>query len=242
MNYIDDLDLISAPFDGCWGFRAFSSSSHSQSRVVSFRGDGADEARALLESRFTPASFVWMRTGHTAQSQLIRKGDPAQVADGYVTDQPGLLFALTSADCLPIVVCDPYERNTALIHAGWKGLVHGVIENSLDVLEGLGTGLGRCHVWMGPSIGQADYEVGGEVAEAIRSTTGFFSAALAPSPSGKWLLDLAGIGRAKLEERGMRASNISICGESTYTSNRLHSARRDKDASGRMVTVAGFTA
>ena len=86
--------------------------------------------------------------------------------DGHVTSAPGLLLAVSAADCVPIFVADPEARAVAVLHAGWRGVAAGLLERGLDAVaqEGARRGL---HVHLGPSICGSCYEVGPEVFEAV---------------------------------------------------------------------------
>ena len=116
--------------------------------------------------------------------------------DGHVTDRPGVLLAVTTADCVPVFVVDPEHRAVAALHAGWRGVAAGVLERGFAVLQdAFGTKPEASHVHMGPSICGRCYEVGTEVFEALDR----------PVPDGPSPIDL----RAVLVERAC-ALGVSI--------------------------------
>jgi len=83
-------------------------------------------------------------------------------ADAIVTATPGLAVAVLTADCAPVLFADPTARIVAAAHAGWRGALGGVIEATLATMEALGGRRARVRAAVGPSIGQAAYEVGPE--------------------------------------------------------------------------------
>lgn len=88
--------------------------------------------------------------------------------DALITDEPGLALAVYSADCVPILLADPSAKRIGVIHAGWRGLVSGVIENAS---KALGANQGVCAI-IGPSIGPCCFEAGDEVLESASSALG----------------------------------------------------------------------
>jgi YfiH family protein len=102
----------------------------------------------------------------------LREGGPptgltlVPECDGHVTSAPGVLLAVSAADCVPIFVVDPAERAVAALHAGWRGVAAGVLERGLDALAGIG-GRTALRLHLGPAICGECYEVGPEVFEAV---------------------------------------------------------------------------
>ncbi|MBT3958661.1 MAG: polyphenol oxidase family protein [Gemmatimonadales bacterium] len=91
--------------------------------------------------------------------------------DGHVTDEPGVLLGICTADCVPIFMVDPVNRAVGVLHAGWRGAAAGVQERGLAVMaERFGTVMADVHVHVGPSICGACYEVGPEVFESLDQT------------------------------------------------------------------------
>ncbi|MEM7414269.1 MAG: polyphenol oxidase family protein [Gemmatimonadota bacterium] len=91
--------------------------------------------------------------------------------DGHVTDQPGVVVSVATADCIPVFVVDPERRAVAALHAGWRGVVAGVLEVGLSTMrESFGSEVSDLHVHLGPAICGRCYEVGPEVFEAVGLT------------------------------------------------------------------------
>lgn len=134
---------------------------------------------------------------------------------------PGTGFGIRTADCLPVIIRD--NQSLALVHAGWRGLAAGIVEEALDLMRPASA----LHVLLGPAAGADSYEVGSEVLEAIGSR-----AASKPGEKGHPLLDLAGTAANIIRSRFPDASIVS-CGRNTITDRVFHSFRRDGDAAGR---------
>ncbi len=88
-------------------------------------------------------------------------------ADALVTQQRGVLLAVTVADCVPVFIVDAERGTLGLAHAGWRGTAAGVVERTLERMEGVGSQVGSLLVHLGPSICGECYEVGPEVTEAL---------------------------------------------------------------------------
>ena len=90
----------------------------------------------------------------------------ADECDGHVTSEPGVLLAVSAADCVPIFVADPAERTVAVLHAGWRGVAAGMLERGLDAVAPAGRRR-QLRLHMGPAICGSCYEVGPEVFDAV---------------------------------------------------------------------------
>jgi YfiH family protein len=144
-------------------------------------------------------------------------------ADGHLTDRPGTLLAVTTADCVPTFVVHPHRRVVGAIHAGWRGAAAGILERGLDALESaFDTAADELHVHFGPAICGVCYEVGPEVFEAL---------GLEP-PTGPTPIDLRRALAGRAVERGVQPSRITVsthctrCGDSGLYSHRAGDAQR----------------
>ncbi len=109
---------------------------------------------------------------HGGTVRLHREGPPGFLVcppgDGHASRAPGVLMAITIADCVPVFVVDPIRRALALLHAGWRGTSSGILERGLEVLrDRLASRTSDLHVHLGPAICGSCYEVGAEVFEAL---------------------------------------------------------------------------
>jgi len=146
-------------------------------------------------------------------------------ADAIVTRAPGLAVGVTAADCGPILFVDPNARVIGAAHAGWKGALTGIVESTVDAMEGLGAERAGIVAAIGPLIRQPSYEVGNEFVERFVDVDAenvlFF---LPASREGHAMFDLAGFIRMRLENAGV--SVIDDIGVDTYSDERFFSYRR----------------
>jgi purine-nucleoside/S-methyl-5'-thioadenosine phosphorylase / adenosine deaminase len=145
-------------------------------------------------------------------------------ADALVTSDPGTVLAVLVADCVPILLYDPRSHVIACVHAGWRGTVAGVTGAALDTMAALGSRPGDVIAAMGPAIGPDRYQVGEEVAQAVRERFGERAGTvIRPDGTGRWLCDLWSANRLLLREAGMAGQNIHVAAVSTgadFFSNR----------------------
>jgi hypothetical protein len=200
------------------------------------RNPGVAAARAQLRA-IVPREPLWLAQDH---GRRIASGDaadsPAPHADGAVARTPGNVCAVLTADCLPLLLCDDGGSVVAAVHAGWRGLSSGVIEQTLRVIDRPRAAL---LAYLGPAIGPAAYEVGIEVREAFiaADATGGrgAAAAFAPGRPGKFHADLYALARLRLARSGVE--RVYGGGYCTYAEReRFYSFRRD-GATGRMASL-----
>jgi YfiH family protein len=150
--------------------------------------------------------------------------------DGLASDREGLLMTATIADCVPVFLLDPPSRAAALLHAGWRGTVAGVLTRGLEALSGLtGSRFSDFRVHLGPAICGACYEVGPDVLAR------FGLLANGPGP-----LDLRDRLTEEALQQGVPRAGISRSPACTACDpERLHSHRGSKGTAGRMVAFIG---
>jgi hypothetical protein len=153
-------------------------------------------------------------------------------ADAAFTSEPGVVLAIQTADCLPLLVCANDGSEIAAIHAGWRGLAGGVIE---ACIRRLATPSSRLLAWFGPAIGPASYEVGEEVRAVFVARDADAAAAFAPTRPGHWHCDLYALARQRLAALGV--TRIFGGGFDTFADSRFYSYRRDGASSGRIASL-----
>lgn len=152
---------------------------------------------------------------------------PVAEADALVSDTPGLVLVIRTADCAPVLVAG--RTAVAAIHAGWRGLAGGVVQAAVAALRALDAGPLRAAV--GPCIGPRHFEVGDEVVAAL----GPLAVVAGRSPRGRPLLDLgAGCQRALTEAGVYEVDRLSTC---TVADPGWCSHRRDGDRAGRQASI-----
>ena len=189
--------------------------------------------RELLRAALKlPADPVWLRQVHGNQVLNALQVDAHNKADGAWTAQPGVVCTVLTADCMPVFLCDRAGTKVALLHAGWRGLAAGVIEQGV---RALGVAPEEVLVWLGPAIGPNAFEVGPEVKAAFVQNDSAAEAAFAPANTGRYLADLYALARLRLSALGV--SRVFGGGFCTFTErDRFFSYRRD-GACGRMASL-----
>lgn len=194
--------------------------------------------RALLEATLAGAKPIFLSQVHGTDVLTLTPATlDGTVADACVTLESNLACTIMVADCLPLLFVDETGYVVAAAHAGWRGLAAGVIEQTIQAMCTQARVESRnLRAWLGPCIGPQVFEVGDDVRDAFVSTsegaTENSCAYFKPhaTHAGKWLADLAGLARLRLQALGVRsiAGNDSSPAWCTVTqSSRLFSYRRD---------------
>ncbi|MGY1530421.1 peptidoglycan editing factor PgeF [Luteimonas sp. A649] len=156
-------------------------------------------------------------------------------ADAAVTDVPGAVLAILTADCLPVVLAARDGSEVGAAHAGWRGLAAGVLDTTVAAMHSPPRDL---VAWLGPAAGPAAYEVGPEVRDAFVAGDAGADAAFVSTRPGHWHVDLYALARRRLQAAGLAAADIHGGGLCTITDRaRFYSHRRDA-RTGRMATLA----
>lgn len=158
-------------------------------------------------------------------------------ADAAVTRTPGVVLAILTADCLPVLFCARDGSEIAAAHAGWRGLRAGVLENTLAAMRAPRE---EILSWLGPAIGAQSYEVGDEVREAFLENDRAAAEAFRSTRPGHWRCDLHALARQRLRAAGV--GKIFGGGFDTFTDPRLYSYRRDGVRSGRFASLVWLDA
>ncbi|MGZ6987999.1 MAG: polyphenol oxidase family protein [Thermoanaerobaculia bacterium] len=160
--------------------------------------------------------------------------------DALLTNRPGVLLAVASADCVPVVLADPENGWIAAAHAGWRGTAARVLDAVLDALAARGVRLGNLFAAFGPSISRDRYEVGPEVVAMLRDAyrgVDVPSEAVREGQGDCHFVDVAAFNEAALRARGVGAERIATRGLCTAGTPDLPSWRRDGAGAGRILTV-----
>ena len=157
------------------------------------------------------------------------KGGILGKADALKTQKPGLVLAIRTADCVPILV--EAQASVVAIHAGWRGIANGIIEKTLVDIPDLKAAV------IGPCISVDAYEVGSEVVEGIAQTgipLEVFVQERQPRPH----VDLKAAAAYQLRRAGVAV--VDVLPHCTYLDENFHSYRRDKNRSGRLAGLIAF--
>ena len=197
---------------------------------------GDDNKQAILNRQIIremldlPDEPVWLDQVHSNRAVKALKTNSLQQADASYTDEPGIVCAVMTADCLPLLVCSSDGTQVAAIHAGWRGLLAGVISNTVAAMQKQ-----DFLVWLGPAIGPDCFEVGSEVRDAFLHKSMEFNPAFKAQSNRKWLADIYQLARVELAAIGItKVYGGTHC---TFTEHdRFYSYRRDAQT-GRMATL-----
>ncbi|HEY9099648.1 MAG TPA: peptidoglycan editing factor PgeF [Thiobacillus sp.] len=197
-----------------------------------------DDAARVAENRsrlrqHVPAEPVWLKQVHSAT--VVEAGSGLFEADAVLTRQKRQVCVVLTADCLPVLFCDRAGSVVAAAHAGWRGLAHGVLENTVAAMQ---VPPGEVLAWMGAAIGPQAFEVGDDVRQAFVEQHPEAANAFVPHPSGvpgKWLADIDHLARIRLTHAGVHA--IYGGGRCTFSeADTFYSYRRD-GVTGRMASL-----
>ncbi|MCE2714725.1 MAG: peptidoglycan editing factor PgeF [Acidibacter sp.] len=200
----------------------------------------ARNRRRLTEALALPSQPWWLEQVHGTEVAIFEQPAPLAetavtatrpIADAAVTRMAGVVLAIQVADCLPVLLTDDEGLVLGAAHAGWRGLVGGVLERTVEAMGVPGSHL---RAWLGPSIGPAHFEVGEEVREAF-TAAGDSASAFVPNPRGRWQCDLPALARARLRRLGVtRIAGGEWC--TAADPMRFFSHRRDQ-RTGRMAAL-----
>ncbi|MGQ0628414.1 MAG: peptidoglycan editing factor PgeF [Phycisphaerales bacterium] len=187
-------------------------------------------------------SVVEVYQVHGDGVHVYRRGEGVEAtsrvrADALVTDDPGVVLCMRTADCAPVLMADGSGRVVAAVHAGWRGVIAGVAARAAEVMEREFSAPCRRAV-IGPCIGADAFEVGAEVVEAFRAGFGEDPSVWRARSDGKGHVDLQRALRVQLERAGVAV--VEACGGCTVSQPGLYfSHRRDRGVTGRMAALIG---
>lgn len=210
--------------------------SSDQTEIVAINRARVAEAMGL-----GPEALVTVHQVHSARALPVT--GPLSIrpeADAMVTATPGVLLAVLTADCQPVLFEDPEARVIGAAHAGWRGSVDGVLEATIEAMEALGARRSRINAVIGPTISQAAYEVGPEFFDRFRAEDEDSTRFFANGPGDRLLFDLPGYGLYRLREAGV--GHAEWTGHCTYRDpERFYSFRRTTHAGeadyGRLIST-----
>ena len=192
----------------------------------------ARNRQSLKQHRNLPAEPLWLQQVHGIEVVDAACCRAVPEADASFTCRSGIVCAVMTADCLPVLLCDEGGSVVAAAHAGWRGLLDGVIEATVMGME---VPAARLMAWLGPAIGPTAFEVGDEVREQFMAVDAQAVQAFQPSPNGRWLADIYKLARQRLASSGVeQVYGGHWC---TFTDKqRFYSYRRD-GVTGRMASL-----
>jgi len=182
-----------------------------------------------------PAEPLWLEQVHgieVADLDAARGGGPHLTADAAIARRAASVCAIQVADCMPVLFAARDGCAVAAAHAGWRGLAAGVLEATLARLAVAPAGL---IAWLGPAIGAAHFEVGGEVRAAFLAHDAAAAAAFTVNTRGRWQCDLNALVRRRLSAAGVTA--VFGGGRCTYSDPLRFFSYRRAGRCGRMAAL-----
>jgi YfiH family protein len=213
-----------------------------------------------IDGEHTPSSLVTLRQVHSATVHVVKEEDGALEGklqtpegtavlegDGLMTSQPGVLLAVGTADCVPVLVVDVAKRVVAAFHAGWRGTAAQIVERGVATMQQeYGSRREDLVAAIGPSIGACCYTVGEDLRQSFEERFRYAKDLFNGQSASPLLLNLWEANRRQLLNSGVKDSQISVVGECTACTRdeggQLHyfSHRAEHGVAGRMLNVVGL--
>ena len=189
------------------------------------------ENRNRLKSIFNlPSEPVWLEQTHSNKVVCLDEQPLNLQVDASYALNTDVICAVLTADCLPILLCNESGTKIAAIHAGWRGLLSGIVENTINALHDP-----DLIAWLGPAIGSNRFEVGEDVQKAFCKKSSVFSSVFRKQKNNKWLMDIYQLARIILVVHGIKkVFGGEFC--TVTEKDRFFSYRRD-GKTGRMATL-----
>ena len=200
--------------------------------LASHVGDELKAVKQNRESLDVPNAPQWLEQVHSTKAILLPNEVAVPKADASYTFEKNVVCAVMTADCLPLLITDTSGSCIAAIHAGWRGLCDGIIEETIKKLPAESASL---LVWLGPAIGANVYEIGEEVYDAFTKDDVEAKKSFANTSDKHWLFDIYRLATLRLNRLGV---NHIFGGDHCTLSEKkqFFSYRRD-DVTGRMASM-----
>jgi len=169
-----------------------------------------------------PIQYMDQVHGNKLEIILSHSSLPIDETDSLFSSTSNLALGVLTADCLPIALSKKDGSEFAILHAGWKGLLSGVIESTLTSFT---KGCSDVSAWIGPSISLKNYEVGNDLYESFMNKDDGSESNFIEKGHDKWLFSLHGEAKRIL---GKYDINVDFSSECTFESESLFSYRRDQ--------------
>lgn len=188
--------------------------------------------RKLRQDLNLPNEPCWLNQAHTKNVVVADNHASYPNADASYTTTPNIVCVELTADCLPILLCSKKGDLVAVIHAGWKGIVNGVIEATIHALP---INPAELIAWLGPAIGPNSFAVGEDVREQFINFDAKAQNAFRPIANHKWLFDIYFLGKQRLNNCGI----FTIYGGEfcTYSAPEKFFSFRRSAKTGRMASL-----
>ncbi len=210
-----------------------------ETRLAAIPGMDREEGRRRVSQALAGRGRLFFLTQVHGSAVLRAPWPGVPEGDAALTATPGLLVAIETADCLPILLVEPVARLAAAVHAGWRGTAARIAAHAVETLLAAGATVSRLLAVLGPGIGGCCYEVG----SALRVAFGpAYEAHVRRGPRGRDHFDLRAANVAQLVAAGLTPQSIEDLDVCTYCDPRgLPSFRRQGPSCGRIVSYVGWS-
>jgi YfiH family protein len=196
----------------------------------------AENRRRIREALELPSEPVWLHQVHGTTVVGAEAQETTPTADASISDMPGQVCAVLTADCLPVLICDRAGTRVAAAHAGWRGLSSGVLRSAVEALS---VPSSRLMAWLGPAIEPEAFEVGPEVRERFLDLDPGHDLSFVANARGRWQADLYGLARRELQRLGI--GDVFGGGERCHADAERFFSYRRENRTGRMATLIWLT-
>ncbi len=186
--------------------------------------------------------FLRLKQIHSALIHDVDASTPDYQIEGdaLITKEAGLALCSITADCVPVLVFCAESRMISAIHSGWRGVAARLVPLTLERMKEKGANPNHMHIWMGPHILKKSFEVERDVCEKILASASLSLESPAEDfnikENGRYNIDLAKILLRQISEFSISSSQIQLLARDTKTDLSYHSARRDRELSGRQIS------
>ncbi|MEM7283761.1 MAG: peptidoglycan editing factor PgeF [Pseudomonadota bacterium] len=189
--------------------------------------------RLLTQHADLPQAPNWLKQVHGNRVvTLVESSADLEEADASVTETPGAVCAVLTADCLPVFLCSDDGTEVAVAHGGWRGLASGILSHTVSAFRATPESL---MAWLGPAISQDHFEVGDEVRQQFVAKDPSAMACFRENERGRWQADLYGLARRSLARAGVsRVFGGEFC---TYANKSKFFSYRREPKCGRMASL-----
>lgn len=227
-------------------FNSLNLGTETEDQSTNVEGNRATFTRAF---NLSPHQLLTVKQVHGDDVLLIDQENPDLChfldlkVDAIVTNQPGIMIGILTADCLPILIWHEEKKIAAVIHAGWRGAANGLIAKVIQTIHAtFDCPAAELHAAIGPGIGAHNYEVDRPVRDAFRQGTGFWNEISKETKLAHWQLNIPLSCQLQLEQSGLKPQHIEVAKQCTCCHPELFfSHRRDNGVTGRQIGFIQFT-
>ena len=182
-----------------------------------------------------PNGLVIPKQTHSTNVSFAKTVTSIENCDGVFTDEKDIVCSIQVADCMPIYFAHCSKNVYGLVHAGWRGLVYGILKSTSQLILENGYKLHEFEIFIGPSIQKCCFEIGDDIVGNFK-----IQCVTPAQENGKYKVDLQHQARREMIQIGFKKNQIKVSAECTYCSQeKYHSYRRDGMNSGRMIGLIG---